>query len=120
MLFLLMVVVCPLLWHLYCNLKDNGYSGNFIKSVSQPNNAQSQPGEKSKAYALIPHVKRVSDRIRRILNGETDTKTAFKPLKYKVSCRTVPFAYIGERVKEVGSPGGLNTSLERMGMSARR
>ena len=108
--------------HLYCKLKANGYLGNFVRSINQPKNAHPRPGENSKAYASVPYFKGVSAGIRRILNGE-NSKTAFKPLKsgavYKVSCRRVPLR-VFERVKEVGSPGGLNTSLERMGRSAPR
>ena len=57
------------------NLKANSYPENFIKSVDQPNNAQTKPRENPKAYASI-----VSERIRRILNRE-NIRTAFKPLK---------------------------------------
>lgn len=91
-----------------------------MRSINQPNNAHPKPGENSKTYASVPYFKGVSEGIRRILNGE-NSKTAFKPLKsgvvYKVSCRRVPLR-VFERVKEVGSPGGLNTSLERMGRTS--
>ena len=62
------------------DLKANGYPENFIKSVNQPNNTQSKPRENPKAYASIPYIKGVSERIRRILNRE-NIKTAFKPQK---------------------------------------
>ena len=99
------------------DLKANRYPENFIKSVNQPNNAQPKPRENPKAYASIPYIKGVSERIRRILNRE-NIRTTFKPLKtlghvfkkpkdrptkeqlkgivYKVSCRTCPFTYVGE------------------------
>ena len=121
------------------DLKANDYPRNFIKSVDQPNNTQPKPPEYPKPYASIRYVKGVSQRIRRILNRE-NIKTAFKQLTtlgdvfkkpkdrstkerlkrivHKVSCRTCPCKL--ERVKEVGSLGGLSTSLERMGMSAPR
>ena len=122
------------------DLKANGYPENFIKSVGQSNNTKPKPRESPKAYASIPYIKGVSERIRRILSRE-NIKTAFKPLKtlghvfektkdrptkehfkanvYKVSCRTCPFTYVGES-KEVGSLGGLSTNLELMGISALR
>ena len=62
------------------DLKANGYPGKFIKSVDQPNNTKPKPLENPKAYASIPYVKGVSERIRWILKRE-NIKTAFKPLK---------------------------------------
>ena len=122
------------------DLKGNGYPENFIKSVDQPNNAQPKPRKNPKAYASIPYIKGVSERIRRILSRE-NIRTAFKPLKalghvfkkpkdrptkeqlkgivYKVSCKTCHLRML-ERVREVGSLGGLSTSLELMGISAPR
>ena len=45
------------------DLKANGYPENFIKSVNQPNNAQPKSQENPKAYASIPYIKGVSERI---------------------------------------------------------
>ena len=47
-----------------------------------------------------------------------DVYSASHGIVYKVSCRTCPFTYVGERVKDVGSLGGLSTSLELIGISA--
>ena len=47
-------------------------------SVDQPDNTQPILRENPKAYASIPYVKRVFERIRRILNCE-NIKTVNKP-----------------------------------------
>ena len=102
------------------DLKANGYPEYFIKSVDQ------KPRENPKAYASIPYIKGVSERIRRILNRE-NIRTAFKPIKtlvhvikkpkdvspkeqlkgivYKVSCRTCPFTDVGESKRSWKSRG---------------
>ena len=101
------------------DLKANGYPESFIKSAGESNKTNTQPRtqESPKAYTSIPYIKGVSERVRRILSRE-NIKTAFKPMQtlenvfkkpkdrptkeqlkgivYKVSCRTCPFAYVGE------------------------
>jgi hypothetical protein len=64
------------------DLKANGYPESFIKSVGESNrtNTQPRPQENPKAYASIPYVKGVSERVRRTLSRE-NIKTAFKPVQ---------------------------------------
>ena len=114
--------------HVVNDLKANGYPESFIKSAGESNKTNTQPRtqESPKAYTSIPYIKGVSERVRRILSRK-NIKTAFKPMQtlgnvfkkpkdwptkeqlkgivYKVSCRTRPFAYVGESKRNWKSRG---------------
>ena len=55
----------------------------------------------------------------RKLKADQPSKDQLNGILQKVSCRTCQLPTL-ERVKQVGSLGGLNTSLKRMAMSAPR
>ena len=63
------------------DLRANGYPESFIKSVGESNrtNTQPKPQENPKAFASIPYVKGVSERVGRILSRE-NIRIAFKPI----------------------------------------
>ena len=110
------------------DIKANGYAESFIKSAGESNRTNTQPRtqETPKAYASIPYIKGVSERVRRILSRE-NIKTAFKPMQtlgnvfkkpknrptkeqlkgivYKVTCRTCPFAHVWESKRNWKSRG---------------
>ena len=69
-------------WRVVNDLKANGYPERFIKSSGESNRTNTQPRtqENPKAYASIPYIKGVLERVRRILSRE-NVKTAFKPMQ---------------------------------------
>jgi len=110
------------------DLKANGYPVEFIEKAckEREGDARSEISEGPTAFASIPYVKGVSERVRRIL-GRENVKTAFRPVKtlgdvfrkpkerphenqvtgivYKVECKSCPFVYIGESKRSWNSRG---------------
>ena len=99
------------------DLKINGYTSHFIgNACEEKRNRQDQLSE-PRGYTSIPHVKGVSERVKRTL-ASMNIKTAFKPMLtlrnvfrkpkdrpteaqvkgivYNVKCKFCEFTYIGE------------------------